>query len=150
MFINVRTVWFSPLLFHVFPQSQPVLTLPSVSSSLLARTRRRVPTTNREAKPSLTRYRKPTFCRILSFADWVRLSCLDPKQIFADWSKQSNTSSIPLPHSDWLLPWFSRCQDNCQVFYIHNLPSSVTQNMLRKRFQVFGSTEDCKVIICNE
>ncbi|XP_024116127.1 peroxisome proliferator-activated receptor gamma coactivator 1-alpha isoform X2 [Oryzias melastigma] len=41
-------------------------------------------------------------------------------------------------------------EDNCQVFYIHNLPSSVTQNMLRKRFQVFGSTEDCKVIICNE
>uniref|UniRef100_A0A3Q0RR84 Peroxisome proliferator-activated receptor gamma, coactivator 1 beta n=1 Tax=Amphilophus citrinellus TaxID=61819 RepID=A0A3Q0RR84_AMPCI len=40
--------------------------------------------------------------------------------------------------------------DNCQVFYIHNLPSSVTQNMLRKRFQVFGKAEDCKVIICNE
>ncbi|XP_067375406.1 peroxisome proliferator-activated receptor gamma coactivator 1-beta isoform X2 [Channa argus] len=40
-------------------------------------------------------------------------------------------------------------EDNCQVFYIHNLPSSVTQNMLRKRFQVFGNTEDCKVIICN-
>ncbi|XP_019940637.2 peroxisome proliferator-activated receptor gamma coactivator 1-beta isoform X1 [Paralichthys olivaceus] len=41
-------------------------------------------------------------------------------------------------------------EDNCQVFYIHNLPSSVTQNMLRKRFQVFGKPEDCKVIICNE
>ncbi|KAL3973517.1 TIMELESS-interacting protein [Sarotherodon galilaeus] len=41
-------------------------------------------------------------------------------------------------------------EDNCQVFYIHNLPSSVTQNMLRKRFQVFGKAEDCKVIICNE
>lgn len=41
-------------------------------------------------------------------------------------------------------------EDNCQVFYIHNLPSSVTQNMLRKRFQVFGNAEDCKVIICNE
>uniref|UniRef100_A0A3P9D6T0 Peroxisome proliferator-activated receptor gamma coactivator 1-alpha n=1 Tax=Maylandia zebra TaxID=106582 RepID=A0A3P9D6T0_9CICH len=40
--------------------------------------------------------------------------------------------------------------DNCQVFYIHNLPSSVTQNMLRKRFQIFGKAEDCKVIICNE
>lgn len=36
------------------------------------------------------------------------------------------------------------------MFYIHNLPSSVTQNMLRKRFQVFGKAEDCKVIICNE
>uniref|UniRef100_A0A3Q1HK39 Peroxisome proliferator-activated receptor gamma coactivator 1-beta-like n=1 Tax=Acanthochromis polyacanthus TaxID=80966 RepID=A0A3Q1HK39_9TELE len=41
-------------------------------------------------------------------------------------------------------------EENCQVFYIHNLPSSVTQNMLRKRFQVFGKAEDCKVIICNE
>uniref|UniRef100_UPI0037E95EF7 peroxisome proliferator-activated receptor gamma coactivator 1-beta n=1 Tax=Semicossyphus pulcher TaxID=241346 RepID=UPI0037E95EF7 len=41
-------------------------------------------------------------------------------------------------------------EDNCQVFYIHNLPNSVTQNMLRKRFQVFGKAEDCKVIICNE
>uniref|UniRef100_A0A8D3A1Z0 PPARG coactivator 1 beta n=1 Tax=Scophthalmus maximus TaxID=52904 RepID=A0A8D3A1Z0_SCOMX len=41
-------------------------------------------------------------------------------------------------------------EDNCQVFYIHNLPSSVTQNMLRKRFQVFGNADDCKVIICNE
>ncbi|KAM3612434.1 uncharacterized protein V6R79_008303 [Siganus canaliculatus] len=41
-------------------------------------------------------------------------------------------------------------EDNCQVFYIHNLPASVTQNMLRKRFQVFGKAEDCKVIICNE
>ncbi|XP_033991307.1 peroxisome proliferator-activated receptor gamma coactivator 1-beta isoform X2 [Trematomus bernacchii] len=41
-------------------------------------------------------------------------------------------------------------EDNCQVFYIHNLPTSVTQNVLRKRFQVFGKPEDCKVIICNE
>ncbi|KAM3866849.1 peroxisome proliferator-activated receptor gamma coactivator 1-beta [Diretmus argenteus] len=41
-------------------------------------------------------------------------------------------------------------EDNCQVFYIHNLPSSVTQNMLRKRFQVFGNAEDCKVIIRND
>eukprot|EP00066_Takifugu_rubripes_P028578 XP_011617844.1 PREDICTED: peroxisome proliferator-activated receptor gamma coactivator 1-beta isoform X2 [Takifugu rubripes] len=41
-------------------------------------------------------------------------------------------------------------EDNCQVFYIHNLPSGVTQNMLRKRFQIFGKAEDCKIIICNE
>ncbi|XP_037531095.1 peroxisome proliferator-activated receptor gamma coactivator 1-beta [Nematolebias whitei] len=41
-------------------------------------------------------------------------------------------------------------EDNCQVFYIHHLPNRVTENMLRKRFQVFGNTEDCKVIICNE
>lgn len=49
-----------------------------------------------------------------------------------------------------LLPWFPCYQDNCQVFYIHNLPSSVTHNMLRKRFQVFGSAQDCKVIIRND
>lgn len=42
------------------------------------------------------------------------------------------------------------CQNNCQVFYIHNLPNSVTQMMLRKRFQAFGDPEDCKVIIKNE
>ncbi|XP_061748154.1 peroxisome proliferator-activated receptor gamma coactivator 1-beta [Nerophis ophidion] len=41
-------------------------------------------------------------------------------------------------------------EENCQVFYIHNLPSSMTQSMLRKRFQVFGKADDCKVIICNE
>ncbi|XP_015259350.1 PREDICTED: peroxisome proliferator-activated receptor gamma coactivator 1-beta-like [Cyprinodon variegatus] len=41
-------------------------------------------------------------------------------------------------------------EDNCQVFYIHNLPSRVTENMLRRRFQVFGNADDCKVIICNE
>uniref|UniRef100_A0A3Q4MT23 Peroxisome proliferator-activated receptor gamma coactivator 1-beta-like n=1 Tax=Neolamprologus brichardi TaxID=32507 RepID=A0A3Q4MT23_NEOBR len=65
-------------------------------------------------------------------------------------------SPSPIPHLilycplSSLLPWFPCCQDNCQVFYIHNLPNSVTQNMLRKRFQVFGKAEDCKVIICNE
>jgi hypothetical protein len=36
------------------------------------------------------------------------------------------------------------------VFYIHNLPSSVTQIMLRKRFEAFGDPEDCKVITKNE
>ncbi|XP_012988985.2 peroxisome proliferator-activated receptor gamma coactivator 1-beta isoform X2 [Esox lucius] len=41
-------------------------------------------------------------------------------------------------------------EDNCQVFYIHNLPSSVTQTMLRKRFEAFGVPEDCKVITKNE
>ncbi|XP_020357797.1 peroxisome proliferator-activated receptor gamma coactivator 1-beta [Oncorhynchus kisutch] len=41
-------------------------------------------------------------------------------------------------------------EDNCQVFYIHNLPSSVTQIMLRKRFEAFGDPEDCKVITKNE
>ncbi|KAM6977885.1 peroxisome proliferator-activated receptor gamma coactivator 1-beta [Aplochiton taeniatus] len=41
-------------------------------------------------------------------------------------------------------------EDNCQVFYIHNLPSSVTQTMLRKRFEAFGSPQECKVIIKNE
>ncbi|KAL0973993.1 hypothetical protein UPYG_G00214010 [Umbra pygmaea] len=41
-------------------------------------------------------------------------------------------------------------EDNCQVFYIHNLPSSVTQTMLRKRFEAFGDPEDCKVITKNQ
>uniref|UniRef100_A0A3Q2XWT2 Peroxisome proliferator-activated receptor gamma coactivator 1-beta-like n=1 Tax=Hippocampus comes TaxID=109280 RepID=A0A3Q2XWT2_HIPCM len=49
-----------------------------------------------------------------------------------------------------LCPDSPASKENCQVFYIHNLPSSMTQNMLRKRFQVFGKAEDCKVIICNE
>ncbi|TRY97465.1 hypothetical protein DNTS_008203 [Danionella cerebrum] len=40
--------------------------------------------------------------------------------------------------------------NKCQVIYIHNLPSSVTQSMLRKRFEVFGHPEDCKVVIKNE
>ncbi|XP_056106313.1 peroxisome proliferator-activated receptor gamma coactivator 1-beta isoform X2 [Rhinichthys klamathensis goyatoka] len=37
--------------------------------------------------------------------------------------------------------------NKCQVIYIHNLPSSVTQSMLRKRFEAFGLPEDCKVVI---
>ncbi|XP_030621547.1 peroxisome proliferator-activated receptor gamma coactivator 1-beta isoform X2 [Chanos chanos] len=41
-------------------------------------------------------------------------------------------------------------EDKCQVFYIHNLPSSVTQTMLRKRFEALGDPEECKVIIKNE
>lgn len=41
-------------------------------------------------------------------------------------------------------------QNQCQVIYIHNLPSSVTQSMLRKRFEAFGHPEDCKVVIKNE
>lgn len=40
--------------------------------------------------------------------------------------------------------------DKCQVFYIHNLPNSVTQAMLRKRFEAFGDPEDCKVLVKNE
>ncbi|XP_016429368.1 peroxisome proliferator-activated receptor gamma coactivator 1-beta [Sinocyclocheilus rhinocerous] len=40
--------------------------------------------------------------------------------------------------------------NKCQVIYIHNLPSSVTQAMLRKRFEAFGRPEDCKVVIKNE
>ncbi|XP_016145114.1 peroxisome proliferator-activated receptor gamma coactivator 1-beta-like isoform X4 [Sinocyclocheilus grahami] len=40
--------------------------------------------------------------------------------------------------------------NKCQVIYIHNLPSSVTQSMLRKRFEAFGRPEDCKVVIKNE
>lgn len=40
--------------------------------------------------------------------------------------------------------------NKCQVIYIHNLPSSVTQTMLRKRFEAFGHPEDCKVVIKKE
>ncbi|XP_039504582.1 peroxisome proliferator-activated receptor gamma coactivator 1-beta isoform X2 [Pimephales promelas] len=40
--------------------------------------------------------------------------------------------------------------NKCQVIYIHNLPSSVTQSMLRKRFEAFGLPEDCKVVIKTE
>ncbi|KTG34847.1 hypothetical protein cypCar_00010188 [Cyprinus carpio] len=46
----------------------------------------------------------------------------------------------------------SQChvENKYQVIYIHNLPSSVTQSMLRKRFEAFGRPEDCKVVIKNE
>ncbi|KAI5105314.1 peroxisome proliferator-activated receptor gamma coactivator 1-beta, partial [Silurus meridionalis] len=40
--------------------------------------------------------------------------------------------------------------DKCQVFYIHNLPSSVTQAVLRKRFRAFGDPEDCRVLVKKE
>ncbi|XP_063044749.1 peroxisome proliferator-activated receptor gamma coactivator 1-beta [Engraulis encrasicolus] len=40
--------------------------------------------------------------------------------------------------------------DDCRVFYIHNLPSSVTQSMLRKRFEAFGDPKDCRVVIKND
>uniref|UniRef100_A0A3B3HZC8 Peroxisome proliferator-activated receptor gamma, coactivator 1 beta n=1 Tax=Oryzias latipes TaxID=8090 RepID=A0A3B3HZC8_ORYLA len=71
--------------------------------------------------------------------------CPDSPSSKTDSSENSETCPDDKPRSK-----AESDEDNCQVFYIHNLPSSVTQNMLRKRFQVFGSTEDCKVIICNE
>ncbi|KAK2838596.1 hypothetical protein Q7C36_013410 [Tachysurus vachellii] len=40
--------------------------------------------------------------------------------------------------------------DKCQVLYIHNLPSSVTQAVLRKRFKAFGEPEDCRVLVKKE
>uniref|UniRef100_A0A8C9YAN2 PPARG coactivator 1 beta n=1 Tax=Sander lucioperca TaxID=283035 RepID=A0A8C9YAN2_SANLU len=61
-------------------------------------------------------------------------------------AERSSASRSPSP----ILHLCPDSPDNCQVFYIHNLPTSVTQNMLRKRFQIFGKPEDCKVIICNE
>uniref|UniRef100_A0A667Y9A5 Peroxisome proliferator-activated receptor gamma, coactivator 1 beta n=1 Tax=Myripristis murdjan TaxID=586833 RepID=A0A667Y9A5_9TELE len=61
-------------------------------------------------------------------------------------AERSSASRSPSP----ILHLSPDSPDNCQVFYIHNLPSSVTQNMLRKRFQVFGNAEDCSVIIRNE
>uniref|UniRef100_A0A3Q3W416 Uncharacterized protein n=1 Tax=Mola mola TaxID=94237 RepID=A0A3Q3W416_MOLML len=52
-------------------------------------------------------------------------------------------------------PILHLCEVSSPSFtFLASLPTSicslVTQNMLRKRFQVFGNTEDCKVIICNE
>lgn len=41
-------------------------------------------------------------------------------------------------------------QDKCQVLYIHNLPISVTQAVLRKRFKAFGEPEDCRVLVKKE
>ncbi|XP_066572591.1 peroxisome proliferator-activated receptor gamma coactivator 1-beta isoform X1 [Amia ocellicauda] len=43
----------------------------------------------------------------------------------------------------------NKVNDDCRVFYIHNLPSSVTQTMLRRRFEAFGEPEECKVIVKN-
>ncbi|XP_053487000.1 peroxisome proliferator-activated receptor gamma coactivator 1-beta isoform X2 [Ictalurus furcatus] len=40
--------------------------------------------------------------------------------------------------------------DKCQVLYIHNLPISVTQAVLRKRFKAFGEPEDCRVLVKKE
>ncbi|KAF5893846.1 peroxisome proliferator-activated receptor gamma coactivator 1-beta-like isoform X1, partial [Clarias magur] len=40
--------------------------------------------------------------------------------------------------------------DKCQVLYIHNLPSGVTQAVLRKRFKAFGDPEDLQVLIKKE
>nr|XP_046261287.1 peroxisome proliferator-activated receptor gamma coactivator 1-beta isoform X2 [Scatophagus argus] len=65
-------------------------------------------------------------------------------------SKTDSSENSEVCHDDKQRNKAKSDEDNCQVFYIHNLPTSVTQNMLRKRFQVFGKTEDCKVIICNE
>ncbi|XP_076877957.1 peroxisome proliferator-activated receptor gamma coactivator 1-beta isoform X2 [Brachyhypopomus gauderio] len=40
--------------------------------------------------------------------------------------------------------------EKCQVFYIHNLPSGVTQAMLRRRFRALGRPEDCEVLVKDE
>ncbi|KAG9334662.1 hypothetical protein JZ751_007321 [Albula glossodonta] len=44
----------------------------------------------------------------------------------------------------------SKNNEDCRVFYIHNLPGGVTQAMLRRRFEAFGEPEDCKIFIKNE
>ncbi|KAG5852265.1 hypothetical protein ANANG_G00060570 [Anguilla anguilla] len=44
----------------------------------------------------------------------------------------------------------SKVNEDCRVFYIHNLPSGVTQAMLRRRFQAFGEPDDCKIITKND
>ncbi|MBN3320639.1 PRGC2 protein, partial [Atractosteus spatula] len=43
----------------------------------------------------------------------------------------------------------NKANDECRVFYIHNLPSGITQTMLRRRFEAFGEPDECKVIIKN-
>ncbi|XP_029113022.1 peroxisome proliferator-activated receptor gamma coactivator 1-beta isoform X2 [Scleropages formosus] len=40
--------------------------------------------------------------------------------------------------------------DDCQVFYIHNLPSGITQAMLRRRFGALGEPKECKIVVKNE
>uniref|UniRef100_A0A3B3Q6L9 Peroxisome proliferator-activated receptor gamma, coactivator 1 beta n=1 Tax=Paramormyrops kingsleyae TaxID=1676925 RepID=A0A3B3Q6L9_9TELE len=37
--------------------------------------------------------------------------------------------------------------DDCQVFYIHNLPCGVTRAMLCERFEALGEPRDCKIIV---
>ncbi|KAJ8338484.1 hypothetical protein SKAU_G00374500 [Synaphobranchus kaupii] len=44
----------------------------------------------------------------------------------------------------------SKANEDCRVFYIHNLPSGVTQAMLRRRFEAFGEPDDCKIITKND
>ncbi|KAJ8254982.1 hypothetical protein GJAV_G00199590 [Gymnothorax javanicus] len=69
------------------------------------------------------------------------------------------TSCCPLPSSDNKVNFScenlgtcfgdklrSKANEDCRVFYIHNLPSGVTQSMLRRRFEAFGSPDDCKII----
>ncbi|KAL4631539.1 hypothetical protein GN956_G15554 [Arapaima gigas] len=40
--------------------------------------------------------------------------------------------------------------DDCRVFYIHNLPSGITQAMLRRRFGALGEPKECKIVVKNE
>ncbi|XP_072573429.1 peroxisome proliferator-activated receptor gamma coactivator 1-beta [Paramormyrops kingsleyae] len=41
----------------------------------------------------------------------------------------------------------SQAFDDCQVFYIHNLPCGVTRAMLCERFEALGEPRDCKIIV---
>ncbi|KAJ8282144.1 hypothetical protein COCON_G00046630 [Conger conger] len=43
----------------------------------------------------------------------------------------------------------SKANEDCRVFYIHNLPGGITQAMLRRRFEAFGEPDDCKIITKN-
>ncbi|XP_053735465.1 peroxisome proliferator-activated receptor gamma coactivator 1-beta isoform X1 [Synchiropus splendidus] len=71
--------------------------------------------------------------------------CPDSPASKTDCSEHSEICSDDKPSNKDMLD-----EDDCQLLYIHNLPSSMTQNMLKKRFQVFGKAEDCKVIFCND
>ncbi|KAK6298264.1 hypothetical protein J4Q44_G00313190, partial [Coregonus suidteri] len=80
-----------------------------------------------------------SFCQPHSPSSKPDISCENSETCHGD--KQGNKISKS---------GFQIDEDNCRVFYIHNLPSSVTQTMLRKRFEAFGDPEDCKVITKNE
>ncbi|KAG7465004.1 hypothetical protein MATL_G00171550 [Megalops atlanticus] len=41
----------------------------------------------------------------------------------------------------------NKANEDCRVFYIHNLPCGITQAMLCRRFEAYGEPEDCKIII---
>ncbi|XP_035388283.1 peroxisome proliferator-activated receptor gamma coactivator 1-beta isoform X1 [Electrophorus electricus] len=76
----------------------------------------------------------PESCQPPSPCHQIALSCESSEMRHQDKSKNRTKDDV----------------DKCQVFYIHNLPSSVTQAMLRRRFQALGRPEDCQVLVKDE